>query len=70
MGTKEMVQQLRALAGLLEDSGSISSTHTVACNHLYLQCQGPSLMTLGNSVHVVHRHTAYRKNTKYNKTDL
>jgi hypothetical protein len=37
---REMAQHFRALAALVEDTGSVPSTHITAYNHLELQSQG------------------------------
>jgi hypothetical protein len=40
VGAEEMAQQYRALAVLLENWGSVPSTHMAVYNCLYLQFQG------------------------------
>ena len=65
MESREMVQELRALAVLEEDLCSVPSTHKVAHNHLLQQFQGnltPSSGFYLHCMHMVHLH-ACRRNT-------
>jgi hypothetical protein len=39
-GVRELAQQLRALVALIEDLGSVSSTHMVPHHHLFPGLQG------------------------------
>jgi hypothetical protein len=72
-----MAQQLRALAALLEDLGSIPSIQLVVHNHLYLQFRGYSECSLLVSMGTKYANSIYRdkhegkthlkQNTQHNK---
>lgn len=62
MGTREMVQSLRELAALMDDSGLIPNIHMVAHNYLGLWFQGilhPFLASTERAVYMVHIHTKH-----------
>jgi hypothetical protein len=49
-GAREMAQQLRALAVLLEDLGSMPSTHVAAHNCLTLLARDPCHLVTSTSI--------------------
>lgn len=57
-GDGEMVPSLRALLALLEDLGSVPSTHIVSHKHLYVQLWGSDALfwPLQVGMHAVHLH--------------
>ena len=56
---REMAQQLRALAALAEDLGSVPSTHTVVHNHLKLHFWGNMVSCSDFCEHQTHVWSTY-----------